>query len=223
MEKATSDAFVDQLIDQELLAQELAAAGDIPAGVAVMLENEQRALYAREIIGSILSAEPDEAEVRAAYEAEIGALPTELEYSAAHILVETEEEASAILADLEAGADFAETAAEKSTGPSGPNGGDLGWFGAGAMVPAFDQAVQGMEPGALAGPVQTQFGWHVIKLNDTREKPKPTFEETRADFARQVRQGRLEAHIAGLRDSTAFEDLSSDVPATAIRDSASLP
>ena len=76
-----------------------------------------------------------------------------------------DDEAKAIVEELKGGADFAATAREKSTGPSGPGGGSLGWFGAGAMVPEFETAVAAMEAGDISDPVQTQFGWHVIKLN----------------------------------------------------------
>ncbi|MEM9428825.1 MAG: peptidylprolyl isomerase [Pseudomonadota bacterium] len=217
-DEALLDGIVDQLIDQELLAAELEAAGEVPGTVALTLENERRALMARATVEEMMGAALDEADVQARYDETIGAAPAEIEYNASHILVETEEEADTILADLEAGADFAEMAQEKSTGPSGPNGGLLGWFGAGAMVPAFDAAVQEMEVGALAGPVETQFGWHVILLNETRETAKPTLDESRAGIEQTLRGEALEAHLEGLRGENALEDLRADVPAAAIRD-----
>jgi len=75
------------------------------------------------------------------------------------------------------GADFATLAKERSTGPSGPRGGELGWFGTGQMVPEFEQAVIGLEDGAVSEPVQTQFGWHVVKRNDSRNKSAPSLDE----------------------------------------------
>lgn len=111
------------------------------------------------------------------YAEQIGRIPDEEEVRARHILVETEEEAKALITELDEGADFAELAKEKSTGPSGPNGGDLGYFGKGRMVPAFEAAAFALEAGSYTkDPVQSQFGWHVIYSEDKRVKPKPTFE-----------------------------------------------
>ena len=98
------------------------------------------------------------------------------EFKARHILVETQSEANSIVAELEGGANFAELAKTKSTGPSGPNGGDLGWFSPNQMVQPFSQAVAALEDGAFSKtPVQTQFGWHVILREDSREATPPTF------------------------------------------------
>jgi len=118
-----------------------------------------------------------------------------VEFNASHILVETEEEAQALIEALDGGADFAELAQEKSTGPSGPNGGQLGWFGPGMMVPEFENAVAGMEPGEVSAPVQTQFGWHVIKLNETRDQDIPELDEVRAELEAMVRNAAVEAEV----------------------------
>ena len=120
------------------------------------------------------------------------------EYNASHILVETEEEAVAVKAEIDAGADFAATAREKSTGPSGPNGGQLGWFGAGAMVPSFEAAVIALEVGEVSNPVQTQFGWHIIILNETRTPDAPTLEEVRDELLQNVRDTAVEEYVASL-------------------------
>ena len=127
------------------------------------------------------------------------------EYNASHILVETEEEAAAIKAELDAGADFATLAKEKSTGPSGPNGGSLGWFGPGAMVPEFDSVVIAMKPGEISDPVQTQFGWHVITLNETRRSDAPELELVRGEIANQLRQDAIEARIEELTSAAEVE------------------
>jgi len=164
------DGLLDQLIQQQLLADTVEST---PRHVALALVLEERSLLAGQAIEDVsLEAVTDEA-IAAIYESRFGAAEPEPEFDASHILVETEEEAIAIIARLESGADFATTAQEVSTGPSGPSGGALGWFGMGMMVPEFEAAVVDMEIGAISAPVQTQFGWHVIKLNDTREKPAP--------------------------------------------------
>ena len=141
----------------------------------------------------------DEA-IQAAYEDTYGNAEPETEYNASHILVETEEEAVALVTELEGGADFAELAMEKSTGPSGPRGGALGWFGTGAMVAPFEEAVVALEAGAISAPVQTQFGWHVIKLNETRIKDAPPLEQVRGDLEETIQTQAIEAHIAELTE-----------------------
>ena len=125
-------------------------------------------------------------DVKARFEKEIAAIEPEQELRARHILVKTAEEANAIIAELDGGADFVELAKTKSTGPSGPQGGDLGFFGKGQMVPPFEAAAFALEAGAYTkAPVQTQFGFHVIKLEEKRDRPLPKFEEVQ-DQMRQV-------------------------------------
>ena len=127
-------------------------------------------------------------------------------------MVETEEDALAVKAEIEGGADFAEVAKEKSTGPSGPSGGSLGWFGPGMMVPAFETAVAELEVGGISAPVKTQFGWHIIKLEDKRSKEAPAMEEVKAELETQVRQIKAQAMIEELTaaatvDRTAAEGI----------------
>lgn len=133
----------------------------------------------------------DEA-VQAAYETYLEQNPPQDEVSARHILLESEEDALAVIEELDGGADFATLAQEKSTGPSGPAGGQLGFFGAGQMVPEFADAAFSMEPGNYSDtPVQTQFGWHVILVEDRRTTEPPTFEELEPQLANQARQDAL--------------------------------
>ena len=143
---------------------------------------------AAEVIDRLTNQAITDEALEAAYNARFANAAAEEEYSAAHILVDTREEAEAVVARLEGGADFAETAKEISTGPSGPNGGDLGWFGIGMMVPEFETAVIALEVGQISEPVQTQFGWHVIILNDKRQKEAPTLDQVRDELAAQIQQ-----------------------------------
>ena len=99
---------------------------------------------------------------------------------------------------LAEGADFAELAQERSTGPSGPNGGQLGWFTAGMMVPDFEEAVFALEVGEVSAPVQTQFGWHVVVLNDMRDQEAPALEDVRAELEDGLRRARVDAAITEL-------------------------
>ena len=113
-----------------------------------------------------------------AYDTRVASMAKKTEYRAAHILVASIEEAEALKAELDAGADFAELASRSSidTG-SGTEGGELGWFGIGTMVAPFEAAVISMNVGAVSGPVQTDFGWHLIKLQETRIQTAPSLEE----------------------------------------------
>ena len=185
--------ILDQLIQQTALSQSFE--GDVPSRVDLSLENERRSLVAAEVIEGVLGEAITEEAVTAAYEEQYANAEPSEEYNASHILVETEEEAKAIKAELDDGGDFAAIAKEKSTGPSGPGGGSLGWFGAGAMVPAFEAATVELEPGTVSDPVQTQFGWHVIKLNETRQADAPTLEEVRAELEAGIRQSVVQEKI----------------------------
>ena len=185
--------ILDQLVQQSALEQQFK--GELPRRVEIQIENERRSLTAGEAINEIMEGPLDEAEVQATYDADYSSLDQAPEYNASHILVETEEAALEVVAALESGADFATVAREKSTGPSGPNGGQLGWFGKGAMVPEFEQAVVAMEPEAISAPVKTQFGWHVIRLNETRVPEAPTLEEVREQIELQIRQIRAQTKI----------------------------
>lgn len=192
------DGVLEQLIQQQVLADTLA---EVPARVTIALENERRSLLAGEVVNSISDEAVTEAGVTAAYEEMIADMGEAEEFNAAHILVETEQEALAVIDRLDAGEDFAGLARELSTDfGSGANGGDLGWFGPGMMVPPFEQAVMALEAGAVSAPVETQFGWHVITLNDTREVTPPALDEVRADIEAELRQQAIEARLTGLLD-----------------------
>ncbi|MEM7319530.1 MAG: peptidylprolyl isomerase [Pseudomonadota bacterium] len=186
-------AIMDQLVQQSLLKQ--AHGSVVPKHIELQLQNENRSLLAAEMIENVMAAVTTDEAIQSAYDAKYGDGFGEDEYSAAHILVDTEEEAKAIRAELEAGADFAETAKAKSTGPSGPSGGDLGWFGTGRMVPEFEAAVVALEKGQVSDPVQTQFGWHLIVLNDTRKAEAPELDQVRQQLASEIQQQAVEAKV----------------------------
>lgn len=125
------------------------------------------------------------------------------EFKARHILVESEDEAKAVIAELQAGADFRELAKQKSTGPSGPNGGDLGWFGPNQMVEPFSKAVQAMSVGSFTeAPVKTRFGWHVILLEDQRDNPPPSFEQVRDSIEKELTRKRVAAYVNDVNKSS---------------------
>ncbi|EEX09110.1 ppic-type ppiase domain protein [Ruegeria lacuscaerulensis ITI-1157] len=205
--------IVEQLIQQQLLSQEQEGLTRLNA---LMLENEERSLKAVQTVNQITDAQVTDDAIQAAYDAQFAEFQGEDEFNASHILVATEEEAKEIKAQLDDGADFAELAKEKSTGPSGPNGGALGWFGKGQMVPEFEQAVIGLEKGQVSDPVQTQFGWHVVILNDKRKSEAPELAEVRDELAQSVRQEAIQAKIdeltqAGNVERPEVEGLTPDV------------
>ncbi|MGO7427086.1 peptidylprolyl isomerase, partial [Rhizobium ruizarguesonis] len=127
---------------------------------------------------------PDE--VKARYDKEVAALPKQEEVHARHILVKTEDEAKDIIKQLDAGKDFAELAKEKSTDPNKSEGGDLGYFSRGRMVKEFEDAAFALEKGTYSKtPVKTDFGFHVIKVEDKRDAPPPPFDQVQ-DQVRQL-------------------------------------
>ncbi|WP_439110944.1 peptidylprolyl isomerase [Lentibacter sp.] len=191
------NAILDQLVNQTILADRFE--GEVPGPVQRRLENERRSLVASTVIEEIVEEKLTEAVLKAAYDEKYASAAPDKEFKAAHILVETEEEAKALVTELEGGADFTELAKERSTGPSGPNGGDLGWFGKGMMVPPFEEAVAKLDDGAISGPVQTQFGWHVIKLSETRLANKPSFEEVKAELESELFNTVIEDEVARLK------------------------
>jgi peptidyl-prolyl cis-trans isomerase C len=216
--------IVEQLIDQTLLADSLSTDGaDDPLSVKLHLENERRGNLALQALNAKIADAVTPEAVQAAYDAAIAGFEPATEYRAAHILVETEEEANDLRAQIEGGADFAALATEHSQDPgSGANGGSLGWFGLGQMVPEFEAAVVALEPGAVSQPVQTQFGWHIIRLDETRETTPPPLEAVRAEVENQVRQEAVQAEIAALRAEASIEVVENAVAPEAIRDPAVL-
>lgn len=189
------DGVLDQLVQQTVLSQSLEGASH---RLDLAIENQTRMLRASEAMIAVVEGSVDDAKLQAAYEARFAEATESKEFNASHILVETEEEALALIATLEGGADFAELAKEKSTGPSGPNGGELGWFGPGMMVQPFEEAVMAMKIGAISAPVQTQFGWHVLILNDTRLQGPPPLEEVSAELVEGLQQTAIEDLVTEL-------------------------
>ena len=188
------NGILEQLIRQTALAQSIQ--NNLSKATRLGLENETNAFLAGEFLSSTGSAEISAADIQARYNTQFAnAQPTE-EFNASHILVEDEDLAKDLIRQLSEGADFATLAKENSTGPSGPRGGELGWFGKGQMVPAFEGAVIELENGAVSeAPVQTQFGWHVIKRNDSRNQAIPPLEAVRAEIEEQLKSEAIQTAI----------------------------
>ena len=209
------EGILEQLVQQAVVAS--VAEEEISTSMLLALENERRALLAAMALDIVGNADVSEDALQAAYEEQFGATEAATEYNASHILVDTEDEALELIEALEGGADFAELAQERSTGPSGPNGGQLGWFSAGMMVPDFEQAVFALDVGEVSAPVLTQFGWHVILLNETRLQAAPSLEDVRAELTESVRVARVDAYIEDLTNGAVIDRPDLDLDPAMIR------
>lgn len=201
-------AALSAIIEIRLMAEEAAAKG-IDKDAAFqrrMAFLQQRALHAA-VIDNEIAGKITEEEVRARYDQQIAATPPSNEVKARHILVKTKEEAEAIIKRLDAGESFEDIAKEVSTDPgSGANGGDLGWFGPGQMVPEFEQAAFALEVGAHSKePVQSQFGWHIIKVEDKRQQQPPAYEQVKEQFRSLVLREKYFALVEALRAKAAVD------------------
>ncbi len=197
------NAVLNELIGSELAYQEAVKKGfDKKADIKIAAEIGERKLVVNAFLADYMDKNPiSDAETKAAYEQykkEIG----DKEYKAQHILVKTEAEANDLLAQVNKGADFTKLAKEKSLDSgSKENGGDLGWFSPAGMVKPFGDAVTSLKKGAtVSAPVQTQFGWHIIKLNDSRATQIPAYDKAKDSLKRTLQQRKLEELMLGLKD-----------------------
>lgn len=208
-------AVLKELIDLELVLEDAERNGvDQQPALAAQLELQRRSLLVRANLQKYVSSHPvTEAETKALYDIQIANQGKE--YKARHILSETEEDAIGIISRLDKGEDFAQLAKDNSTGPSANQGGDLGWFPPNRMVAPFNEAVIAMEIGAYSKvPVHTQFGWHVILVEDVRDTTPPTFEQSKAQITAKIRGQRVAQFIEGLRNAAQIDikaTLGSDV------------
>lgn len=194
-------AALSALLEIKLLAQKATEQGldKDDAFMRRMAFLQIRALHSAFVEKEVAAAVTDEA-VRARYDQEIADTPPANEVHARHILVKTREEAEAVIAELDGGKDFSELAKEKSTGPSGPAGGDLGYFQAGQMVPEFEAAAFALEVGGYSRePVETQFGWHVIKVEDKRAAQPQSFDEVKEQLRSVMMRDKYIELVGGLR------------------------
>ncbi|QXM25392.1 peptidylprolyl isomerase [Elioraea tepida] len=204
--------MLDQLITQRVLVNaarklNLQDTPEVRARIRRAEEEAlQQALLAREI-GPLLT----EQALRARYEQDIVSKPQEAEVRARHILVQTETEARQAITALQGGADFATLARERSRGPGAAEGGDLGFFKREEMPEAFAAAAFALEPGQFTTmPVRTQFGWHVIKLEERREEPRPSFEQAEEGLRRAIIEEAATRVVERLRAEASVERFALD-------------
>jgi peptidyl-prolyl cis-trans isomerase C len=202
-----TEGVLDELINLELLRQRALALGiDQESEIRMLLRNIETNLLASQVIErKVQELEFAEAEFEAEYQAQISGFDT-TEYRARHILVESEGEASALAAQLIDGADFAALAREHSLDGSASRGGDLGWFVPAQMVPAFSSAATALQPGEFTRePVRSDFGWHLILLEDRRELQPPALQDVRTQLEDILQARALQAYVDELRAGARIE------------------
>jgi len=190
--------IVDQLVQQEALKQSLGDALSKKSTIAI--EGLKRSYLSNEALLAGIKDAVSEAAIQKAYEAKYKDMPPSLEYHAAHILVDSEDKAKALLAEIDGGKSFADVAKANSKDGSAANGGDLGWFGLGAMVKPFEDAVVAATVGKVVGPIKTDFGWHLILVSETRAKAAPPLADVQDQIAKEVQKAAIDAFITATTD-----------------------
>jgi len=200
-------AVLNDLINKEVLLQEAKKKKlDKDKKVKAQLAKIKKNLMVQALLSKSPAAKPvTEKEMKEVYDQQIGkADPTE--YKARHILVKEEAKAKELIKQLNDGANFEETAKKESTGPSGKNGGDLGWFSSAQMVPAFSQATAKLMKGTHSqAPVKTRFGFHIIKLEDSRKRELPKYEDIKEQIRPVIQNKRLQEYVMKLRSKAKIE------------------
>lgn len=196
--------ILDQLVQQEVLMESVQ--DNITLRDDLNLQNDRRGYLSQQALVPVVTAAVTEEAIKAEYDARIAAIPPATEYHAAHILVDSEEKAKELKAQLDGGADFAELAKANSTDTgSGAQGGDLGWFGTGMMVKPFEDAVIAAEVGKVTDPVQSDFGWHLILVQETRPATPPALDELRDEIAQDLEQKAIAAKVEELTKAAKIE------------------
>jgi peptidyl-prolyl cis-trans isomerase C len=205
-EQVDDQEILNEVISLELMRQESVSKGlDTSPTVVATLDQQTRTLLAGAAIRDYVQKNPvTDEQARKVYDKEIAKPGTE--YKARHILLKTREEADEVIHELDKGGDFSALAKEKSTDTSASEGGELGWFSTAQMVQPFAEAVAGLEKGSYTEvPVQTQFGWHVILLEDTRKSTPPAFDDIKDRLKVLVANQQLQQHIQQIREAANIE------------------
>ena len=206
-------ALAEYLIDNQLFANaaEAAKLGETPDFQKYLAYLRQRALR-EQYFEKTLKGGVTEDEAKKIYNARIGQMKPETEFAARHILVDSEEKAKALRAKIAGGEDFAKLAGENSTDPvSKKDGGFLGYFGMGQMVPEFEAAVVKLQKGELSEPVKTAYGWHVIKLEDRRAKQPPSFDQVKDTILNSLAVRKAQEASAEMRGKAKIEYVDADI------------
>ncbi|HLS18448.1 MAG TPA: peptidylprolyl isomerase, partial [Paracoccaceae bacterium] len=211
-------ALIEQVSNQTLLADAAREAelDDKPA-VQIAIQNQERAVLAGAYLADAISERVNDEAVDAYYNEHFTEAEPVKQVRAAHILVEDEETAKEIKAKLDEGEDFAALASEYGTDATAERGGDLGWFSHEDMVPPFADAAFAMEPGTVSEPVQTSFGWHIIKLNETRTRPVPPLSAVKGEIVTELAEKARAEILAEISEGVEIERKDDDLPPAVIR------
>lgn len=199
--------LIEELIKREILVQEaLKKKLDQTPEIASSVESYKQSLLSQAALQDYFkNNEITDADLKVEYDKQAAPGGSE-EYKARHILLKSEDEAKDVITKLNKGGDFIELAKELSTGPSGPNGGDLGWFAPKQMVPPFSEAVIALENTKYTTePVKTNFGWHVILREDSREQSAPEFESVKAQLLPALQRQKMQDYLTQLREQAKIE------------------
>lgn len=193
--------LVNKYIEKRLLTKAGYSAGYSKDDVIKkQLKEAEDFLVEQKLLDEVTKQANTTENLKALYEGEVASRDGEKEARARHILVKTEEEAKAIAKKIKAGQSFEKLAEKNSIDPGSKiNGGDLGYFTAEKMIPAFSDVVFAMEAGKISEPVKTNFGWHIIKLEDLRDVQIPTFEQSKAALRAESARRAVEAKVAELK------------------------
>ena len=207
---------IERMISNRLIVEEARRLGiqDSTAFLAELVRLEEgllQRLYAESLVQQAIT-QATVAEAYDAWAASLTANGLPLEVHASHVLVATSGEAQEITLRARDGEDFAELARSHSIGPTGPNGGDLGWFRAGMMVAEFEEAAWALAPGDVSDPVETKFGWHVIKVHDRQTMEVPPLQDVEATLRQELARQAIADDVERLRSAAAIEILTTEPP-----------
>lgn len=208
--------ILDQLVQQEALKQSV---GDtLSKRQATALENLKRNYLSNDVLVTGIKDAVGEPAIQKAYDAKYKDMAPQLEYHASHILVDSEDKAKALLAEIEGGKPFADVAKANSKDGSAAAGGDLGWFGTGAMVKPFEDAVVAAPVGKVVGPVKTDFGWHLILVSETRNKAAPALADVHDQIAQEVQKSAIATFIKSVTDKATVTRTDTGIDPALIKD-----
>lgn len=203
IDEKSRKTLMNRLIEQKMVAQYATKNGyskrdDVQKQIQVMTEMVLKDSYLTDLVHK----EVTEDAVKKEFDKQMASFRPEFEYKAAHILVDTEEKANKIKDKLDNGEDFSKLAKEYSSDGNADTGGDLGFFSKDMMVKPFSDMTARLKIGQFSEPVQTDFGWHIIKLNDTRPLPKPTFEQLRPQIEAHLSREVINKHIEEMKQES---------------------
>ncbi len=214
--QGTDEEIMTNLVEQIAVQRILSEQAQETQVLELRINNLTHSARAQEALQAYVDENLTDEYVQEKYDEVIGSQPDQTEWQASHILVSSEEEAKAAKERIDGGEEFATVAEELSSDPgSAANGGDLGWFGPGQMVPPFEEAVGSLEKGEVSEPVQTDFGWHIISLSDSRIASKPSFEEVEPQLRDYAQSQLVNQYIEETKQNAEVEP-AEDVDATLI-------